>query len=237
MIEFLKAISDEQRLRILNLLSEKPLCVCEIEKVLKLKQSTLSTHLTKLKRINLLNSVKSGKWVYYSINKEMEYGLYSILQSIINNFSKTDIAKRDIDSLKNFSLSCTDSKKIIIICTKNSCRSQIAEAVFKNFTPHKIFSAGISPGKIVNKNIKAFLKEKFPTVNLFPKHIDNFLEEKFDIAIFICKEAYSTHKDKIMADNIIFWDIEDIDFNNVPFKKINKVYNDIVEHMKKEILK
>lgn len=224
MIEFLKT-SDEQRLRILNLLSERRLCVCVIEDVLKLKQSIISTYLAKLKRLNHINSEKSSKWIYYY--KNIEPSLHSILQSVITNYKRVDIGKRDIDSLKYFPISCTYSKSIIITCTKNSCRSQIAEVVFKNFTNYKVFSAGINPSRTVNEDIKMFLEEKFSDDNLFPKHIDNFLDKKFDIAVFICKEAYNTHQYKIKADKILFWDIEDIDFENVPFEKFNKVYNEI----------
>jgi ArsR family transcriptional regulator len=236
MINFLKTIADEQRLRILNLLQEKSLCVCEIEKVLKLKQSTLSTHLSKLKNADIIIGEKNGKWIYYSINKKLDSDFYSILQSILKNFGATDTALKDISILNNLDSSCSDNKTILIVCTKNSCRSQITEAILKNNTTFSVFSAGTNPGTIINKNVKTFLKEKFPNNNFFPKHINNFLEENYDTVIFVCKEAYKSHKNSINAQKILFWDIEDIDFDDVNFEQIDKAYNDIYEHLKKENL-
>jgi len=64
--DVLKALADENRLRILNLLGDQTLCVCDLEEVLKLNQSNLSRHLAKLKQVGLVSSKKRGLFVYYS---------------------------------------------------------------------------------------------------------------------------------------------------------------------------
>jgi ArsR family transcriptional regulator len=63
-----KALADSNRLRILNLLGEKPLCVCEITSVLGLAVSTISKHLSILRDAGFIDDHKDGKWVDYSLS-------------------------------------------------------------------------------------------------------------------------------------------------------------------------
>jgi len=68
--EFLKIVSDTNRLRILCLLTKKELCVCEIFEALKLPQNLVSHHLAKLKKLSLIEEKKEGTFVIYSINQK-----------------------------------------------------------------------------------------------------------------------------------------------------------------------
>jgi ArsR family transcriptional regulator, arsenate/arsenite/antimonite-responsive transcriptional repressor len=62
----LKALADETRIRILNLLvRDGDLCSCEIEAVLRLTQSNASRHLAKLRDAGLITAEKRGQWVHY----------------------------------------------------------------------------------------------------------------------------------------------------------------------------
>ena len=69
-IKFLKAISDETRLAIIELLISGERCVCEIFPKLKVKQSTTSTHLNKLEEAGIIKSRREGKKVFYKIVDE-----------------------------------------------------------------------------------------------------------------------------------------------------------------------
>ncbi|MDC7249251.1 MAG: metalloregulator ArsR/SmtB family transcription factor [Sphaerochaetaceae bacterium] len=68
MVEIFKALAEESRLRILSLLLENDMCVCEIENCLGLKQSNISRHLSNLKASGILESYKKAQWSYYKIN-------------------------------------------------------------------------------------------------------------------------------------------------------------------------
>lgn len=68
MQELFKALSDETRLRILALLVDEELCVCEIEASLRLTQSNASRHLNFLRRNGILTSRKRAQWTYYHIS-------------------------------------------------------------------------------------------------------------------------------------------------------------------------
>lgn len=96
LLRVLKAISNENRLRILKILEEKPMCVCEIRKVLELSQPAVSRHLTKLKDAGLIRSRKEGIWVNYLIPDRFEnHEVRDILRYIGGLLNEDETVKRD----------------------------------------------------------------------------------------------------------------------------------------------
>lgn len=69
-IEIFKALSDKNRLLIIDMLSCGELCACDIMEGLELTQPTISHHMKILQHAGLINSKKNGKWTIYSLNKE-----------------------------------------------------------------------------------------------------------------------------------------------------------------------
>ena len=70
--DFLKALSDPTRLKIVQLLNQKQaLCVCDIISELDQPQPTISRHLNQLKQIGILKSERKGTWIWYSISQEL----------------------------------------------------------------------------------------------------------------------------------------------------------------------
>jgi ArsR family transcriptional regulator len=63
-----RALSDINRLRIIKMLEVKPLCVCEITKILGIAASTASSHLSILRDARLIGARKDGRWVEYYLN-------------------------------------------------------------------------------------------------------------------------------------------------------------------------
>ncbi len=66
-IRLMKALSDPNRVRVLKLLSQKELCVCEIQDLLGLAQSTTSKHMKILEDAGLVSSRKDGSWLIYKV--------------------------------------------------------------------------------------------------------------------------------------------------------------------------
>jgi ArsR family transcriptional regulator len=62
-----KALANDDRLRVLETLQDSECCGCELQVVLDAPQSTVATHLRKLKAAGLVRSRKKGKWSYYRI--------------------------------------------------------------------------------------------------------------------------------------------------------------------------
>lgn len=69
-ISFFKALSDETRLRIINMLAGGELCACELLSAFNITQPTLSYHMKILSESGLVNSRRSGSWTRYSLITE-----------------------------------------------------------------------------------------------------------------------------------------------------------------------
>nr|WP_319394365.1 metalloregulator ArsR/SmtB family transcription factor [uncultured Desulfobacter sp.] len=66
-IRVMKALSDPNRVKMMKILQNRPLCVCEIKEALGIAQSTTSKHLKILEDAGLVRSFKDGLWVNYSL--------------------------------------------------------------------------------------------------------------------------------------------------------------------------
>ncbi|MHC1697448.1 MAG: ArsR/SmtB family transcription factor [Geobacteraceae bacterium] len=97
-----KALSEETRLRILCLLLEGELCVCDIMAVLQLPQSTVSRHLAYLKNSGWVDDRRCGVWMYYSImdkGNELRKRLVETFREIL---PLIEIAVADRERLSGF---------------------------------------------------------------------------------------------------------------------------------------
>lgn len=74
-----KALSDPNRLVIVDYLLDGEVCACKILDQLKITQSTLSYHMKMLCESNLVSARKEGKWMHYSLNKEKMDELQALL--------------------------------------------------------------------------------------------------------------------------------------------------------------
>ncbi|NTW58435.1 MAG: metalloregulator ArsR/SmtB family transcription factor [Nitrospirae bacterium] len=70
LVTIFKALSDETRLRIMKLLEQGELCVCDITAALDMVQPKVSFHLSALKEAGLIKDRKQGKWIHYSLNEK-----------------------------------------------------------------------------------------------------------------------------------------------------------------------
>lgn len=85
-------------------------------------------------------------------------------------------------------------KKILILCTGNSCRSQMAEGFLKSFDPElEVFSAGTNPSSQVHpKAIEVIGEVGIDLSKNYPKHSDQFIKEELDYVITVCDNAKET---------------------------------------------
>lgn len=81
--------------------------------------------------------------------------------------------------------------KILIICTGNTCRSQMAEGFLKTLNPDlEVYSAGTRAEKNVNQYAVKVMAEKGIDISeQIPKSVDIFLEKAFDFVITVCDGA------------------------------------------------
>jgi arsenate reductase len=83
--------------------------------------------------------------------------------------------------------------RILILCTGNSCRSQMAEAFLRSFDPRlEVHSAGTSPAQQVHPLAALVMGETGITLHGSPKSVDSFLDRPFDYVITVCDHAKET---------------------------------------------
>ncbi len=120
LMQILKALSEETRVRILNLLMVSELCVGEIEYLLNINQSNASRHLTALKNASLIIYEKKAQWIYYRINIDA-LEQYSFVKNLLENqLQAMDLYNKDKERLKQYKESgkvCSDLKE----CNANNC--------------------------------------------------------------------------------------------------------------------
>ncbi|NVO21474.1 MAG: arsenate reductase ArsC [Bacteroidetes bacterium] len=84
-----------------------------------------------------------------------------------------------------------EKKKVLIICTGNSCRSQMAEGFLRSFgNETEIISAGTRPEKAVNPlAVKVMAECDIDISTHYPKLVDNFVDQEWDFVITVCGGA------------------------------------------------
>ena len=87
-----KALADENRLRILDLLCSGEKCACELLEDLQISQSTLSHHMKLLCDAGIVYGRKDGKWVYYSIQDEGVERVQALLAQKLHKTAGTEYA-------------------------------------------------------------------------------------------------------------------------------------------------
>ena len=101
LIKGVKALSDETRLRILNLLIERECCVCEVMQVLNISQTRASRNLSLLHDAGFLKVRREGLWAYYSIDKSKLADYTSLLLNAVElGLVDNQVASLDLERLK-----------------------------------------------------------------------------------------------------------------------------------------
>ncbi|SHK26444.1 transcriptional regulator, ArsR family [Anaerobranca californiensis DSM 14826] len=106
MVEIFKGLSDENRLRIINLLLQRSLCVCDIEKILEISQSNASRHLNKLKNCGIIAQEKKAQWVFHRIDENFLKENPLLVQYLKEELKKSEKMQRDLEKLKGHTVTC-----------------------------------------------------------------------------------------------------------------------------------
>lgn len=102
LLQIMKALGDETRIRIINLLNNGELCVCELEHLLDINQSNASRHLNKLTAAELITYEKRALFVYYNINKELHDEFPTLTEFLNKELNKLKKCQTDLEKLKMY---------------------------------------------------------------------------------------------------------------------------------------
>lgn len=85
-------------------------------------------------------------------------------------------------------------KKVLVMCTGNSCRSIIGEALINaKLEGVEAYSCGVAPSGRVNPNAKKVLEShNIWSDNYHSKHLDSVINEDFDLVVTVCDHAHET---------------------------------------------
>lgn len=97
---YFRALADENRLRILNLLIHGELCGCDVQHVLGASQSTISRHLAYLKNAGLVRDRRVGYRVFYRMVHAEDAETTELLEYLVMAFAKDKVLKADMKKLR-----------------------------------------------------------------------------------------------------------------------------------------
>jgi ArsR family transcriptional regulator, arsenate/arsenite/antimonite-responsive transcriptional repressor len=113
--KLLRVLSDESKLRVLNLIQERECCVCEVMQAMDISQSKASRALSALYNVGLLKLRKEGRWALYSIDTEPEQKYVgNILKGIRSALINNKITRQDLQRLEK-------AERIRPSCLGNVC--------------------------------------------------------------------------------------------------------------------
>lgn len=84
-VVIMKALADETRLKIVDMLSRGELCACKILEHFNITQPTLSYHMKILCDSNVVTGTRNGAWMYYSLNKEVIDAVTGLFDELTSN--------------------------------------------------------------------------------------------------------------------------------------------------------
>ena len=100
-IKVFKALSDPNRMRIMKMVLERELCLCEVREILDLSNSTVSKHLTILRDAGLVLDSKEGKWVNFRINDASSDPIIrAALKLVRESFGDDDHVREDLRKVR-----------------------------------------------------------------------------------------------------------------------------------------
>jgi ArsR family transcriptional regulator len=114
-LNIFKALSDENRLRVLLMLKRRPLCVCEMHEVLDIALSTLSAHLRLMKNTGLIEDEKDGRWVIYRLSRKRY--LHELLETLERELQSDTTIRND--------------RVVIARITREICSARLKESLRK----------------------------------------------------------------------------------------------------------
>jgi len=106
LLEIYRCFCDETRLRILNLLSQGPLCVCHFQAILGMPQVAVSKHLAYLRSRRVVQSRRHGQWMIYQLPPAPTLELDCQLRSLQDCVKKEPVFRKDLKRLAKIRCEC-----------------------------------------------------------------------------------------------------------------------------------
>ena len=185
--DFLKLLAHDLRWKILTLLARSDYTGQELVRLLGQPQNLVSYHLRKLHGQHLVREHRSTadeRSIYYSLD----------LNTVRSLYQRTGEALHPALGVMEASPSPTGaspdqpSRRVLFLCTENSARSQMAEALLRHLSHGRVeaYSAGSHPTSVHPLARQVLAAQGVPTDGLRSKSIDEFAGQTFDHIVTVC---------------------------------------------------
>jgi ArsR family transcriptional regulator len=112
LVRLLAALADPTRLRLLNLMDGREVCVCYFVEILKQGQPKISRHLAYLRRAGIVEARREGKWMHYRIERPSDAGGASILAATLASFKTNRKMQLDLARLGH---ACCEPQRFVAL--------------------------------------------------------------------------------------------------------------------------
>jgi ArsR family transcriptional regulator len=112
MVQLFAALADATRLRLLNLMNGREVCVCYFVEILKQGQPKISRHLAYLRRAGIIEARREGKWMHYRIERPADAKAASVLDATLKAFETDRKMQADLARLGQ---ACCDPQRFVTL--------------------------------------------------------------------------------------------------------------------------
>jgi ArsR family transcriptional regulator len=99
LVRMFAALADPTRLRLLNLMNGREVCVCYFVEILKQGQPKISRHLAYLRKAGIVSARRDGKWMHYSIERPNEREAAEVLEATLESLKVDAGMQADLERL------------------------------------------------------------------------------------------------------------------------------------------
>src|SRR5580700_4626660 len=100
-VRLFAALADPTRLRLLNLMNGREVCVCDFVEILEQSQPKVSRHLAYLRNAGIVNARRDGKWMHYSIERPRHREAAKVLDATLESLKADPAMQADLGRLGN----------------------------------------------------------------------------------------------------------------------------------------
>lgn len=184
--DVVRMLADEVRWQLVRSLARSDRRVRELVQIVGAPYNLVSYHLKQLKAHHIVNehrSSRDGRDVYYSLDIDALRQSYAFSADSIHPAIQLS---QHTDGLADGSRS--KRARVLILCTHNSARSQMAEAILRSISNNSVdvFSAGSAPSRVNADAIAAMKRMHIDISGQHSKSMDEYLGQHFDYVITVC---------------------------------------------------
>jgi ArsR family transcriptional regulator len=112
LVPLFAALADPTRLRLLNLMDGREVCVCYLVEILGQGQPKISRHLAYLRRAGIVEARRDGKWMHYRIERPSDVGAAAILDATLEVFKANREMQNDLARLCQ---ACCEPQRFVML--------------------------------------------------------------------------------------------------------------------------